>query len=72
MAICKQTYTRILQCSLASVGLAQAHPNNYIHVDTSRKFSHAKNFYHSNMTMKTRSCENTGTQYKQNACVWVH
>ena len=27
MAIRKQTYTRVLQCSLVSVGLAQARPN---------------------------------------------
>ena len=29
MATRRQTYTRILQCSHTSVGLAQAHPNNY-------------------------------------------
>jgi len=26
----RQTYTRVLQCSLASVGLAQAHPGNML------------------------------------------
>ena len=72
MAIRKQTYTRVLQCSLASVGVTQAHPNNYIHMDMRRKFSQANFCYHSNMTMKTRACENIAIPYKQNACVWVH
>ena len=40
MATHKQTYTRVLQCSHASVGLAQAHPNLFQQVTNAENSSH--------------------------------
>ena len=41
---CKQTYTRVLQCSPASVGLAQARPNYVISSESRARVAHAR--YH--------------------------
>ena len=63
----RQTYTRVLQCSHASVGLTQAHPNNNLYLLSvacvNRRFpEHNHKELIKNLNQKCRDAGKTDTQ----------